>query len=346
MQRIEVDLKPGSYANKDQLPKNLSSLLQGEYAIRFLESIGTAPTRENIEFVLRYFPLEENCVFPVWVREKVIIAPGMMKSNTAGDPAVVLNELFRREKQERQQMAIDARGESRGGRGIRPHTTEKLKPRTLSPTTGKHHHPKDPLLPSPSSPTKKVNIVPLLSPTANMNQVFEYFQQICQRDMPAMSLVLTRGQLNELLTPPTMKEKDDIHFAVDQFCENLVDYVPSVGRDFTGKIEDRLKKALKGDTCTGLFALLAHQCYWGVLHPLVRRAAVEAKQKTDEDEFMHNLNQSNTSASGSQFYDEKSQFSQSEISHNKLQQEMNQRMNRTFGDNVLDVLSVHSGESV
>ena len=335
MQRIEVSLRPGAYANKDQLPKNLSSLLQGEYAIRFLESIGTAPTRENIEFVLRYFPLEENCVFPVWVREKVIIAPGIKVrgDGAGGDPAVVLNELFRREKQERQQMQMESRGESRGGRGSRPHTTEKFKP---SPTTtGKHNHKDTLLKPPPQSPAKSINIVPLLSPSANMNQVFEYFQQICQRDMPAMSLVLTRGCLNELLTPPTMKEKDDIHFAVDQFCENLADYVPSVGRDFTGKIEEKLKKALKGDTCTGLFALLAHQCYWGVLHPLVRRAAVEAKQKMDEDEFMHNLNNSNASAS--QFYDERSRASHDE-SQSMLHRQMSDKMNLTFGNNPVEVI--------
>ena len=273
----------------------------------------------------------------------MIIAPGMkVRGDGSGDPAVVLNELFRREKQERLQMAAETRGESRL-RGSRPHTTDKLKHRTSSPTNGKHTH-KDTLL-QRQPPVKNVNIVPLLSPSANMNQVFEYFQQICQRDMPAMSLVLTRGCLNELLTPPTMKEKDDIHFAVDQFCENLVDYVPSVGRDFTGKIEEKLKKALKGDTCTGLFALLAHQCYWGVLHPLVRRAAVEVKQKTDEDEFMNN---NGVNSSGSHFYEERSRASQNDASQNfdasqsMLHQQMSDKMNLTYGSNPLE--AIQSGE--
>jgi len=39
--RIEIELKPGSYASKDQLPvnENLNALLQNEYATRYLESI-------------------------------------------------------------------------------------------------------------------------------------------------------------------------------------------------------------------------------------------------------------------------------------------------------------------
>jgi len=267
MNRIEVDLKPGSYGNKELLatgPK-LTALLQGEYAIRFLESIGVPPSRESVEFVLRYFPLEENCVFPVWVREKVIIAPGMKIKNTSGDPAVVLNELFRREKQEREQQRMRHEGHTHGstaagggGRGAMARSSSSRPGSRRAPTStsasvrppGSSHGTQ------PASPPPAAGIgagtatataadgdgddndvtLPELDPAATMVELLAYFKEVCDRDVGAMTLVLTRGAMNELLTPPTMKEQDDIQAAVDQFCDNLPDYVPSVARDYTGKV--------------------------------------------------------------------------------------------------------------
>ena len=53
------------------------SLLEKEYAARYLESIDSAPTKDNVEYILDNLPLKDALVLPVWIRDKILIIPGI-----------------------------------------------------------------------------------------------------------------------------------------------------------------------------------------------------------------------------------------------------------------------------
>jgi len=88
--KIEISLKH-STGTSQKFPPNIRTILQNEYASKYLESIGANPSKENIEYVLNHWPIKDAIVIPAWVREKIIIVPDSSIENEDA----ILQHLYR-----------------------------------------------------------------------------------------------------------------------------------------------------------------------------------------------------------------------------------------------------------
>lgn len=79
----------------------------------------------------------------------------------------------------------------------------------------------------------------------------------------------TAESFKSLLTAPVF-DRDDLMAPVQLFVSSLVDYVPQVKNDATGKLFKAIRRLLTSDKCIRLFGLLAHFCYWNTIHPAAR----------------------------------------------------------------------------
>jgi hypothetical protein len=85
---VEIALFP---TTQRVLPKDFDQIMQNEYSAKYLESIGATPTKENLDFVINNLPISNAIVLPVWVRDKIIIIPGMKEY--AGDLGDIVKNL-------------------------------------------------------------------------------------------------------------------------------------------------------------------------------------------------------------------------------------------------------------
>jgi len=74
--KIQIPLQPVKGAAQSILPANINSIVQNEYAVKYLEDIGVHPTKENVDFVLTNLPIKEAAVIPSWANETLTIVPG------------------------------------------------------------------------------------------------------------------------------------------------------------------------------------------------------------------------------------------------------------------------------
>eukprot|EP01034_Spumella_vulgaris_P026246 gene26246-32791_t len=79
----------------------------------------------------------------------------------------------------------------------------------------------------------------------------------------------TAESFKTLLNAPVF-EHDDLMAPVQMFVSSLVDYVPQVKNDATGKLFKSIRRLLTSDKCIRLFGLLCHFCYWNTIHPAAR----------------------------------------------------------------------------
>jgi hypothetical protein len=79
----------------------------------------------------------------------------------------------------------------------------------------------------------------------------------------------TAESFKSLLIAPNF-ERDDLMAPVQMFVSSLVDYVPQVKNDATGKLFKAIRRLLTSDKCIRLFGLLVHFCYWNAIYPAVR----------------------------------------------------------------------------
>jgi hypothetical protein len=266
--RIEIELKPGSYASKDQLPvsENLNALLQNEYATRYLESIGAVPSNFNIEQVLFNFPLKDVAVMPVWIREKILIVPGISNTEISGDTTALVQELYRRE-------TINTRPN--------PNKVSKAAAKLGYTSTTKKTQTEKILHIDNSGIKIKNKVVKDLTPVLKIDpSITEVFEYIHLSETGVLKRVSKNG-LEQILNPPNMSANEEIKPAINNFLDVLSDFVPSVRRerDPSGHLKGGIKMLLISQPCVGLFALLTHHCYWTILHPVARRAVVLGREK-------------------------------------------------------------------
>jgi hypothetical protein len=269
--RIEIELKPGSYASKDQLPvnENLKVLLRNEYATRYLESIGAVPSNFNIEQVLINFPLKDVAVMPVWIREKILIVPGISNTEIFGDTTALVQQLFSRE-------TLSTR--------FNPNKVSKAAARLGYNSTMKNKTQTEKII-IDNSEIKKKKIVRNLTPVLKIDpSIVEVFEYLHLSDTEALKRVSKNG-LEQVLNPPIMRANEEIKPVIKDFLDVLSDFVPSVRRerDPSGHLKGGIKMLLISQPCIGLFTLLTHHCYWTILHPVARRAVVLGRDKTNSN---------------------------------------------------------------
>lgn len=244
---------------------SLNSVIQNEYATRYLEGIGATPSKENKEQVLTHFPLQDIAVMPVWVREMLLIVPGLKAKDTLGDTTALVQELYRREQLS---TTVIPKKNSRGN--IEFNKSSRIKHPSHQGKVKDNDNEEEKKKFCSKSIRRR-----LLKSDPSISDVLYYLEQ---HDMFILQRLGANG-LREILAPPRMREKEDVIGAVDRFVEVMRDYVPSVRRerDTTERMRADIKTLLRSPACVGLFALLTHYCYWSVLHPLTRRAIVLSK---------------------------------------------------------------------
>jgi hypothetical protein len=98
--KIEIPLKSTIGIQDKKLPQNFRSIVENEYSVRYLDSFGANPTRENLEFVSKHASITESVLLPVWTKNTLVILP-----NRSDDPETIdLKEIFKPE-------IIEAKGE-------------------------------------------------------------------------------------------------------------------------------------------------------------------------------------------------------------------------------------------
>jgi len=89
--KIEIPLKTVNKLEEKRLPSNFKSIIEAEYAVRYLESFGANPTRENLDFVEKQSSISSAVLLPVWTKDTLVILP-----NCDQDPdSIDLQEVFK-----------------------------------------------------------------------------------------------------------------------------------------------------------------------------------------------------------------------------------------------------------
>lgn len=91
--KIEIALKTVTKIDDKKVPLNFKSIVESEYAVRYLDSFGANPTRENLAFVTKHSPISSAVLLPVWTKDTLVILP-----NCQQDPDTIdLQEVFKTE---------------------------------------------------------------------------------------------------------------------------------------------------------------------------------------------------------------------------------------------------------
>ena len=102
-------------------------------------------------------------------------------------------------------------------------------------------------------------------------------------------LEVTSKDFKKMMEPLNIVDGDVVKFAMS-FSDNLVEFVPLIKEDKTGRVYEKLKMFLSSPSCVRLYCLLCHFCYWNIIHPSARKALIEAKN-ANPDEFHEETNE-------------------------------------------------------
>ena len=80
-------------------------------------------------------------------------------------------------------------------------------------------------------------------------------------------LLLRSTDFESLLRPPVVEEKHLLN-PVFKFSASLVDYVPRVRQDKTGRLYEQVNAMLASQASLRLYGLLLHFLYWTIIHPI------------------------------------------------------------------------------
>lgn len=243
---VEIALKRATGSNQRVLPSNINQIIQAEYACKYLELIGAYPTRYNCDYLLDNLPVDEALIVPLWAREQIIVVPGMTeKEAEATNLFSIPKDHMKEEKKED-------------------------KTETNTPTTGILGNINGKPTPLKSGKRK-------LS-WATVDSVDKIATLACNlgtddvRSEEFKKMIIPLSFTEEQLTKP-----------VSLFCASIVDFMPRIRLDKTGKVYDNLLRLLSLTSSLKLFSLMTHYVYWNIIHPFARNALISVGKISQTD---------------------------------------------------------------
>jgi hypothetical protein len=244
---VEIALKRATGSNQRVLPGNINNIIQAEYASKYLELIGAYPTKDNCDFLLDNLPVSEALIVPLWSREQIIVVPGMTEKEAEATNLFSIPKDHTKEKKEE----------------------TKEDSETTAPTgiLGNKNGEPTPL----QSGNRKLS----WSTVDSVDKIGRLAFNLGSDDVRLESfkkLVIPLSFTEEQLTKP-----------VSIFCSNIVDFIPRIRLDKTGKMYDNLLRLLSLSSSLKLFSLMTHYVYWNIIHPFARNALISVGKLPQND---------------------------------------------------------------
>ena len=271
--KIEIPLKPAAGAAQKQLPSNVRTTLQNEYAVKYLEIIGATPTKENIDFVLTNLPIKDALVIPAWVRETLVIIPDRINESDVNITQHVYNTDMIQQKPKVKERKLNFLGKGVSLPEPRANNGQRFEVDSSSP--------------------KRDLSIPKLAPryikprriTRNTVDIFKAFDaHINRKNLPEF----TTNRFKKLLRPLEVDDEELLKFTS---CFNLTisEYIPQFKEVEMEPLRNQIIKFLESPLCTRFFGLLTHFVYWNVIHPFARRAVTVASAMVSTNNVSMNL---------------------------------------------------------
>ncbi len=90
--KVGIELKPVQSVSNRVVPT--IDVLEKEYANRYLQHIGVAITRDNVDTLLKELPIDKALVLPVWARGEMAIFPGLGNARK-GDIEYIVKNMYK-----------------------------------------------------------------------------------------------------------------------------------------------------------------------------------------------------------------------------------------------------------
>ena len=251
---MEVPLKRGV---ERSLPPELLATLDQEYASAYLEKIGAFPSAANKEFVLNNFPLSGALIVPVWPKDTLVIVPNMTEKEA--NATQLLPQLLS--------------GKAVSNSLSSKKTTNKSKKQIF------HNNPRINI----DVINEKKEVFSSENALLRNTQKGRRVSWCTVHTLKIYDTLIDKLGVDEILSAPFKLMMKPLNFDVDKllkvlsiYSASIVDYTPSVRKDPTGKLFDKIKNIIAMPSSIKLYGILAHYCYWNVIHPCVRRTLLLA----------------------------------------------------------------------
>ena len=244
---------------KRNLPLNLPTIIEHEYAAKYLELMGAYPTNGNIDYLVKNMPISEGLIVPIWSRECLVVVPGMTIKEAEStnlmdkllNTKVVVSDDDKKKKDNNTitkttEQTIEQQEEVKIMEKIALQekiTKEVIEGRRLSWCT--------------------VNTLGNMEPAALI--------EVLGIDEIASSNFL---QMME----PLKFTQEQILNPISKFTVRLTEYLPRLLREKTDRMYRSMMRVLTSNATIKLYGLMCHFCYWNIIHPCIRKTILLLKE--------------------------------------------------------------------
>lgn len=250
---VEIPLKP-TLTPLRPLPAGINEVIECEYAAKYLELMGVNPTQENMNLILKNVPIGDAYIQNVRASiDSILILPGMSKK--VKESHNIINKFLINVPEEDIEKTGKTKYSSPNKKDNKNHDNFKS-----SKTLQNLDFQSDFYLDNNLLIAGKGRRVSWCT-VNTLNLLHPLIQKIGIDNLRSI-------EFGSLLYPPVIEEKLLLK-PVFKFCASLVDYVPRVRRDKTGKLFEGIGRMLESNACVRLYGLLCHFLYWSIIHPTV-----------------------------------------------------------------------------
>lgn len=263
---IELHLKPKE--SGQSLVENPTPLAS-EYATRYVESMGASPTPQNLEYIQKNLSVDKALLIPMPTRNTLVMFPGK------GDKKVDIKDIFGIRQDDIDETLSTKNGED----NKKDNKKESNKDDGLNKSnyTNKSKNVSIKQLHGKSGGSKEEEEHEKATKGRCVSWCTVYTLDFLHPMVDSLGIEEIKSKKFKSMLRPLSVGPQQVKIPVETFIVALVDYVPSILEDTSGRLYTKLSYFLKSDSCVRLYGLLSHFIYWNIIHPCVRRACLQGQ---------------------------------------------------------------------
>lgn len=269
---IEIALKGKEKSNngsdnantslRKNLPLNLPSIIEHEYAAKYLELMGAYPTSGNIEYLLDNMPISEGLIVPIWSRECIVVVPCM--SMKEAESTNLMDKLMNTKAVE-------------NDTNKKKDNNNKTLKNTESEADSQQQREEDKL-------RIKIELQEKLSKEITEGRRLSWCTVNTLADTKPAVLIEALGK-EEIASSNFLQMMDPLKFTeqqilnpISKFTVRLTEFLPRLIKEKSDRMHRSMMRVLTSNATIKLYGLMCHFCYWNIIHPCVRKAILLLKE--------------------------------------------------------------------
>lgn len=269
---IEIKLKPTksssssssndnkAVSTKRSLPLHLPSIIEHEYAAKYLELMGAYPSNSNIDYLLSNMPISEGLIVPIWSRECIVVVPGMTIKEA--ESTNLMDKLL----------------------NTKAVTDDDNKKKNDPTTTNNNNNNVENHNADIKKVMDEIAVKEKITKDIMEGRRLSWCTVNTLGDMESAALIESLGK-EEITSPLFLKMMQPLSFSEEQilspiskFTVRLTEYLPRLLKETNDKMYRSMMRVLTSNATIKLYGLMCHFCYWNIVHPCIRKVILLLKE--------------------------------------------------------------------